>query len=175
MEKDFSAQETMHLLLSLKLYSTIFNVLPVSLYGSRRINPNLHNASAPCTKDSLLDLYAKRLKYVKDFPDIKKMSLVEFIEKYRLVKGNLVNQSSLIVPRVFPNYSPNPKGKFSSLFCKYQLLKFKPWTNNPNNAWNSEEPCDQTYINAWHEYLSSPEAVLHVPNWEEKLMRQFRM
>ncbi|XP_068723547.1 ATP-dependent DNA helicase pif1-like [Montipora capricornis] len=97
------------------------------------------------------------------------MSLVEFIEKYRLVKGKLVNQSSLIVPRVFPHYSPNPKGKFYSLLCKYQLLKYKPWTNNPNNAWNSEEPSDQTYINAWHEYLSSPEAVLHVPNWEEKL------
>ena len=49
------------------------------------------------------------------------------------------------------------------------ILKYKPWTNNSNNAWNSEEPSDQTYINAWHEYLSSPEAVLHVPNWEEKL------
>ena len=172
-QRDFSAQETMHLLFSLKLYSTTFNVLPVSLYGSRRVNPNQHNVSAPCTKDSLLDLYAKRLQYVKNFPDIKEMSLVEFITKYRLEKGKLVNQSSLIVPRVFPNYSPNPKGKFYSLFCKYQLLKYKPWSNNPNNAWNSEEPSDQTYINAWHEYLSSPEAVLHVPNWEEKLHDAF--
>ena len=127
-QRDFSAQETMHLLLSLKLYSTTFNVLPVSLYGSRRVNPNQHSASAPCTKDSLLDLYAKRLQYVNNFPDIKKMSLLEFITKYRLVKGKLVNQSSLIVPRVFPNCSPNPKGKFYSLFCKYQLLKYKPWS-----------------------------------------------
>lgn len=70
-QRDFSAQETMHLLLSLKLYSTTFNVLPVSLYGSRRVNPNQHSASAPCTKDSLLDLYAKRLQYVENFPDIK--------------------------------------------------------------------------------------------------------
>ena len=62
------------------------------------------------------------------------MSLVEFIKKYRLVKDKLVNQSSLIVPRVFPHYSPNSKGKFYSLFCKYQLLKYKPGTNNPNNA-----------------------------------------
>ena len=78
-QRDFSAQETMHLLFSLRLYSTTFNVLPVSLYGSRRVNPNQHNVSAPCTKDSLLDLYAKRLQYVKNFPDIKEMSLVEFI------------------------------------------------------------------------------------------------
>ena len=39
-QRDFSAQETMHLLLSLKLYSTTFNVVPVSLHGSRKINPN---------------------------------------------------------------------------------------------------------------------------------------
>ena len=36
-QRDFSAQETMHLLLSLKLYSTTFTVLPVSLNGSRRV------------------------------------------------------------------------------------------------------------------------------------------
>ena len=89
-QRDFSAQETMHLLLSLKLYSTTFNVLPVSLYGSRRIKPNQHSASAPCTKDSLLDLYSKLLQYVKDFPDIKKMSLVQFIKKYRLVTSEPV-------------------------------------------------------------------------------------
>ena len=103
-QRDFNAQETMHLLLSLKLYSITFNALPVSLCGSRRINPNQHNASAPCTKDSLLDIYAKRLQYVKDFPDVKNMSLLEFIEKHRLIKGKLVNQSSLIRTRVFPHY-----------------------------------------------------------------------
>lgn len=104
-----------------KVYRKTLNVLPVSLYGSRKINPNQHNASAPCTKDSILDLYAKPLQFVTDFPDVKNMSLLEFIEKYRLVKGKLVNQSSLIVSRVFPHYSPNPKGKFYSLFCKCQL------------------------------------------------------
>ena len=123
-DRHFSAQETMHLLLSLKLYSTTFKILPVSLYGSRSINPYQHNASAPCSKDSQLNLSVKRIPYVKDFPDIKKIRLVEFIERYRLVKGKLVNQSSLMVPRVFPHYSPNPESKFYSLFCKYQLLKF---------------------------------------------------
>ena len=39
-QRDFSAKETMHLLLSLKLYSTTFNVVPVSLYDSYKIIPN---------------------------------------------------------------------------------------------------------------------------------------
>ena len=34
-ERDFSAQETMHHLLSVKLYSSSFNVVPISLEGSR--------------------------------------------------------------------------------------------------------------------------------------------
>jgi hypothetical protein len=40
-EKDFGAQETMHLLLSLKLYSSSFQVLPVNLNGSRFVKTNL--------------------------------------------------------------------------------------------------------------------------------------
>ena len=168
-QRDFSAQETMHLLLSLKLYSTSFNVIPVNLHGSRRINSNQQNELAPCTKDSILDVYAKCLKHIKDFPDVIQVSLMEFIEKYKLVKGKLIHQSPYIVPRAFPNYSSNPKGKFYSSYCKYQLLKYKPWANNPNNAWDSEQPCDQTYIDAWHDFLTSPEAALHVPNWEQKL------
>lgn len=62
-QRDFSAQETMHLLLSLKLYSTTFTVLPVHLNGSRRIKSNIPDPSLPCTGDSLLDIYAKRQKF----------------------------------------------------------------------------------------------------------------
>ena len=36
-ERDYTAQETMHHLLSLKLHSSSFKVIPVSLNGSRRV------------------------------------------------------------------------------------------------------------------------------------------
>ena len=36
-EQDYAAQETMHHLLSLKLHSSSFTVIPVSLNGSRRV------------------------------------------------------------------------------------------------------------------------------------------
>ena len=39
-ERDYAAQETMHHLLSLKLHSSSFQVIPVSLNGSRRIRNN---------------------------------------------------------------------------------------------------------------------------------------
>ena len=168
-QRDFSAQETMHLLLSLKLYSTTFTVLPVSLNGSRRVKSIVTDCTAPCTDDCVLDTYAKRLQFERDFPDIRNVNFAEFVEKYKLMKGKLVNQSANIVPRIFPNYSPNPKGENYSLYCKYQLLKYKPWITCQNTAWNSKEPNEHTYISAWHNYLSSSSAKSHVPNWEQKL------
>ena len=36
-ERDYAAQETMHHLLSLKLHSSSFKVMPISLNGSRRV------------------------------------------------------------------------------------------------------------------------------------------
>ena len=74
-ERDFSAQETMHLLLSLKLYSTTFNVIPVSLNGSRKVETQ-QNGSATCTKDSLLDKYANRSIYKKSFPEIMNVNFI---------------------------------------------------------------------------------------------------
>ena len=168
-QRDFSAQETMHLLLSLKIYSTTFTVLPVSLDGSRRIKSNVTNTSVPCTDDSLLDIYAKRGKFQNDFPDVHNLNFAEFVANFKIVKGKLVHQSQNIVPKMFPNYSPDPKGENYSLCCKYQLLKYKPWHTCQNNVWNSTEPNADIYIKAWHDFLCSPSAQLQVPNWEQKL------
>jgi hypothetical protein len=58
-ERDHAAQETMHHLLSLKLHSSSFRVIPVSLNGSRRINTSTEEADV-CSSNSLLDVYANR-------------------------------------------------------------------------------------------------------------------
>lgn len=52
-QRDFSAQETMHHLLSLKLVSSSFNVIPISLNGSRKIKTNSVEGDV-ATNDSLL-------------------------------------------------------------------------------------------------------------------------
>ena len=52
----------MHHLMSLKLYSSTYKVIPVSLDGSRRLKTNcLENDVS--TTDSLLDIYAQREKF----------------------------------------------------------------------------------------------------------------
>ncbi len=44
-ERDYAAQETMHHLLSLKLHSSSFKVMPVSLNGSRRVRDTAEDYS----------------------------------------------------------------------------------------------------------------------------------
>ena len=168
-ERDFSAQETMHLLLSLKLHSSLFQVFPVNLDGTRSLKKYVKNPNSSCTNDSILDKYSKRATFKNDFPLVMKLNLARFITNYQIVNGKLVKQSSKIIPRFFPCYSLNPKGVNYPLYCKHQLLKYKPWKKSQNDAWNNEAPSDTAYVNCWLEFLNSPVANNYVPNWETHL------
>ena len=90
-QRDFSAQETKHHLMSLKLVSSSFNVLPVSLNGSRKIKTNSPDGDR-ITNDSLLDVYAKRVQYSETIPEIITLNFVTFATKYKLVNNKLSAQ-----------------------------------------------------------------------------------
>ena len=85
-EGDFSAQETMHHLLSLKLHSTTFHVKSFSLNGSRRLQKSGDAKNKNCTGDSFLDVYANRKIFSNKFPDIMKTNFLEFATKCKLTK-----------------------------------------------------------------------------------------
>ena len=60
-ERDYGAQETIHHLLSLKLHSSSFTVMPFRLNCSRRVQTNSSDTdSDTCTDNCLLDVYANR-------------------------------------------------------------------------------------------------------------------
>lgn len=82
-QRDFSAQETMHHLFSSKLVSSSFNVLPISLNGSRKIKTNSAERDV-VTSDSLLDIYGNCAKYAEIYPDIMRFNFVTFATKYNL-------------------------------------------------------------------------------------------
>ena len=71
-ERDYAAQETMHHLLSLKLHSSSFTVIQVSLNGSRRVQISADERQL-CCSNSLLDVYANRAQY--DSPGINTAKL----------------------------------------------------------------------------------------------------
>ena len=150
-ERDYAAQETMHHLLSLKLHSSSFKVVPVSLNGSRRVRHNAEDGDS-CTEDSLLDVYANRQQYDSSHA-IMNMNFVQFATTFKVVNNELKKLPENIVPRIFPTYSPNPKGPNFGLYCKYQLLRYKPWQTTQNNPWDDQEPTDEILVNCWQELL----------------------
>ena len=101
-ERDFSAQETLHLL-SIKLCSSTFKVLPISLNGSRRINLAKHSETDFVTKDSIIDTYAQREKFLNSHQHIMDMNLFDFVTTYKICKTKLEKQSSKMVPRFSPH------------------------------------------------------------------------
>ena len=76
-----------------------------------------------------------------------------------------------VVHRIFPWYSANPKGDNYNLYCKYQLLKYKPWKNELNDAWGNVDSDPNTLVQTWHSSLETTYAQKHVPNWEIKLQQ----
>ena len=101
-ERDFSSQETMHLLLSLKLHSSSFQVLPVNLNGSRSVKRQIRDGSSSCTNDSVVDKYAKRAIFKNDHPLIMNISFAQFVTQYKLVKNKIVPQSPNVNTTIFP-------------------------------------------------------------------------
>ena len=65
--------------------------------------------------------------------------------------------------------SSNPKSKHFGSYCKYQLLKYKPWKHSQEDAWDNLGECDETFTGAWQCFLNTSYAHSHVPEWHNKL------
>lgn len=122
-ERDNAAQEIMHHLLYLKLHSSSFHVIPISLNGSRRVITSMLEERQACSQNSLLEVYADRTNYDKS-ADISNLNFVQFVTKYKVANNNLTKQADNITPSIFPAYSSNPKGPNFPLYCKYQMLRY---------------------------------------------------
>ena len=165
--RDYSIQEVMHQLLSLKCVSSSFEVVIASLDGSRRINVSYSQQF--CTEPSILDIYSQREKYLDVDPHILNYNFVQFVSMFILKGKRLTKRSKDAIVKSYPNYSSNPANEHYGLFCKYQLLKYKPWKGTPNMAWNYLEQNNEAFIASWKQYLSCEQSKQLVPNWETKM------
>ena len=116
-----------------------------------------------------MDDYADRQQFRQDYPEIMQINFIEFVSKYTVKEESLHLKPKIVVVRTFPNYYSNPLSPYYGLFCKYQLMKFKPWNCKPSNLWNDEDETDETFITHWNLFLQSPEAQCFVPNWKYEL------
>ena len=165
-QRDMSVQEVMHQLLSLKLFSSSFQVVTACLEGSRKFNIKNNEIK---TEPSILDIYAGRDCFRTDFPDIMTCNFVKFVATFYFRDDKIKRRKNEVVVKTFPSYNSNPKSSNYGLFCKFQLLKYKPWSVEPSNAWNNEEPSDETFSSYWQTFLETSEGQMLVPNWTREL------
>ena len=100
-ERDYASQETMYHLMSLKLYSSSFKVIPVSLNGSRRVcDISFVEEGEPCTNDSLLDVYANREQY-NSSSEVLSMNFFQFTTTYNVVNTKLTKLPDKNISNIF--------------------------------------------------------------------------
>ncbi|XP_066914869.1 uncharacterized protein [Clytia hemisphaerica] len=162
-ERDFSAQEVMHQIMSLKLHCSSFDVVSCSLEGSRQMKIDNDGVE---TKTSFLDDYASR--YVYEDNEIRQSNLIDFVSNWKISAKDkkIQKRKKAVVVRTFPNYSPNPKSDSYPLFCKFQLIKYKPWNDSVDSLWEGLQATNETYCQKWKEFINSSLGRELVPNWK---------
>lgn len=168
-ERDFGAQETAHLLLSLPLYRCTYNFITLSLDGGQLVSTD-GDTSDPAIQPSLINVYSQRIKHSGSIPNIMSLNLLQFTSTYSVTKEGEPNKRSYpVIVKSFPNYSSDPRGPKYSLYCKYQLIKLKPWKDSSDNAWDNQAPSAETYISKYHNFLQTDYA--HTNNYSSDLER----
>lgn len=164
-ERDFSSQETAHMLLSLPLFSCTYNFIAVPLNESRQLTKDSESGEL-VLQQSILDQYASR----DCFPD---MSLCEFVSQFTVSRSNICERSSPVIVRTFPRLSPNQQSELYGQYCKYQLIKHKPWKDHPSSAWTykGSTDTDVTYISAYNAFLQTEAGRHHIPQFASELAR----
>ena len=121
--RDYSVQETCHLLLQLPMYKASREFVVLSLDGSRLVQHDLVQEDT-ATAPSILDHYAHRP--ITDAFD--SMTLMEFTQNYIMPKDvNLPpkrrNKKVIVIAR--PYCSPDPEGPNYEQFCQQYLMQHK--------------------------------------------------
>ena len=63
----------------------------------------------------------------------------------------------------------DPKSVDYPLFCKYQLVKFIPWSDEIISAWENEDATYEIFCEKWNLFLQSKSGQTLVPNWRRQL------
>ena len=101
-DRDFGTQEVMHHIISLKFHSFSFNVITVSLNGSRQCKIAENGLGL---KPTFYDHYADRLQI-----DKKSTNLLNFISNFELVNKKLKQRKHSVIVGTISQFTSYPNG-----------------------------------------------------------------
>jgi hypothetical protein len=105
------------------------------------------------------------------------MSFYKFATLFRVSNRSLVPRTltkKFEVIRTWPTYNGHSKSKQYPLHCKFQLIKYKPWSICPTNLITAFGYTNETtdseqlsmYVQAFRDYLTEAEAKYQIPEFE---------
>ena len=173
-----AGEETARMVLGKPLYSRTYSFLCVPLDGSRRVrtgDEDDENQGDQALDPSELDHYASRANQQENNPEILNLNLLQFASAYYVPKGELQHRKQDVIFRTFPIFSPNPRGKKYGNYCKYALIKYKPWYGDVNTAWDGLDDYHENQNSVLHAFCISSESVAHyVPLLQQELEQAHR-
>ncbi|HEY0652265.1 MAG TPA: AAA family ATPase, partial [Chryseosolibacter sp.] len=141
--RDRSQQEICHLILQEPLYRCDFPRISVHLetYSHRQLGPTTEGSTNRAFRDNIFDKYGKRFEeYPEDVVSetLEQMSFCQFVRNWKLnpVNGALVRLQLNPIISWYPDISSDPTSPKYFLYCKYFLMKHKPWKGSPSDAWD---------------------------------------
>ena len=150
-ERDYSAQETCHLLLQLPMFRASRDFVMLSLDGSRAVEDHLEEGQ-PATALSMLDHYIGR----PTTPQFNDMTLLHFAQQYTMPKELGSNPScrrKKVVVIVRPFCPPDPNSPKYEQYCRQKLMLYKPFRRQEELVAE-----DDTYAAAYAVFLQSGNA-----------------
>ena len=156
-ERDYSSQETCHLLLQLPLYLASRDFVIFSVDGTRVVKNRL-DEDKPATSLSILDHYKNRPRTV----EFDSITLLDFAKAYTMprVEGNEPSHRSReVVVIIKPNYSPEPDSPHYEDYCRQKLMLYRPFRNEADllgenrnfvQAYTSNQEMYSTLLNDLH-------------------------
>ena len=147
-ERDYSAQETCHLLLQLPMFKASRDFIVLSLDGSRQLEEHLVEGQ-PATAPSSLDHYISR----PSSPHFEDMTLMHFVQHYSMPRSVSTEPSlrrKAVEVIVRPFYPADPDGPNYEQYCKQTLLLHRPF-----RLYHQLLAGSDTYTEAYTNYLQS--------------------
>ena len=146
--RDYSAQETCHLLLQLPMYKASRDFVVLSLDGSRLVQHDLEQQDT-ATAPSILDRYIHR----PTTDTFNSMTLIEFTPNYIMPKNAMSlpkRRSKKVIVIARPYCSPDPEAPNYEQFCRQYFVQHKIFRQI-----NELLTGCQSYIEAYNAILES--------------------
>ena len=168
-ERDVTVHEALHQLMGLDLQASNITVVTTSLEPTRAIKRN--GSGEAVLHEAYIDMYAGRAKFSDKYPDIDSLNFVSFAKKFdsKLKAGKLVERRntchySIRIVQSFSSVHTNDK---YWLYCKYELLRYKPWSGLASSVLGSLEVTEVSWIRAWYAFLLTDVGKCYVPVWND--------